>query len=1088
MKNIRLLLVLFSMLLVGTLAACNNTDHLAVAREELIEQYADTIGSTTYEVTANLDLVETAGEATVTWTSSNTSVISNTGVVTRPQANATVSLTATISYGDKTDTLVFTVTVKKVDVTDQDKVNAAKTLLETEYADTIGDVDFEVTEDLTLVTTIGEATVTWATTDATIISASGEVTRPSYVIGDQTITLTATLTVGTATTTKAFYAYVLANVKTVSDTLNEVLDVVTSFPDVEGITGAEDWIDFLTTYTHETVAYTITWTSSNAAVLDVDGTVTRPAMGEANVDVVMTASITSGDVTVTRTVDFTVYAYTQSTVLSSIEAVYEVEPGTYVKFEGVTVIGKMSGGFFVYDGTSVIYIYDTKTLYNNVEVGSVYDIEGVFAYYFNAPQLANDEEQPLTAVASSLPAQSLDGAPAVVSDFNDKPTPSGTTPMVYEYVSLNAKVMVDESDTASGSNYHTYFVPVDFTGEKVVKTVVEGFAKTYETDAMILYYQSKNLESVKALDGKIVTINVLVYGWRTDRSIWYSVYFGDGTDIDVVFDTDTEAVAAAKAILPTQMPSLITETTTLNLPTEVYGATVVWSSSSDALINPTTGVVTPVSGSQTTVTLTATITKGDPVVTDTVTISVKVGEIPLSTVETIVAATAGDTVYRVQGIVTANDYSERTYFIQQGDSGIAIYTSNEALMATLKANVGKVVEVIGKRAEYKGLRQISPSEITAVGEGTLPTAVNIDAHNFDAVALLPFQGRLVEMTNLFVKTRSSDSYGNVTVTFTNGTADIVMKFSSYTEDLTQAAKDRLALLVEGSKWNVVNPLAWDNFKPFLYFTETTELESVALSDLDKAQMDSNEVVTEFTLTEAGALALTANGTNGSTVTYTFKNAEDVNNALVDLTAKTVTMPTSGQVVVTLVAKVQLNEAFVEIDVLVSLGTPEGGLEGVLYTSGFESPDFAAATVYNNTTEALFGPSAQQWAIVSGTVSTTSAISGSQSMQTRDYSSMTVVPTMTTKFTLSNVTKVEFYAANTNDVKVTVSYSLDGTNWIGESSFNLTTTSTMYTYTLNAGEPVVGNVYIRFSADNNGTENDKERLYVDDVTIYGLLAE
>ena len=94
--------------------------------------------------------------------------------------------------------------------------------------------------------------------------------------------------------------------------------------------------------------------------------------------------------------------------------------------------------------------------------------------------------------------------------------------------------------------------------------------------------------------------------------------------------------------------------------------------------------------------------------------------------------------------------------------------------------------------------------------------------------------------------------------------------------------------------------------------------------------------------------------------------------------------------------------------------------------------------------------------------------------------MTVAPTITTKFTVTDVTKVEFYAKNTNDVKVKVSYSLDGTTWLNEQTFDLTSTKTLYTYVLNSGAAVEGDVYIRFVSDNNGTENDKERLYIDDV--------
>ena len=70
---------------------------------------------------------------------------------------------------------------------------------------------------------------------------------------------------------------------------------------------------------------------------------------------------------------------------------------------------------------------------------------------------------------------------------------------------------------------------------------------------------------------------------------------------------------------------------TITLPKDLLGTTTVWSSSNDAVINPTTGVVTRVEDAQTEVTLTAVITKGAATVTET--ILVKVGVPPVSTMK-----------------------------------------------------------------------------------------------------------------------------------------------------------------------------------------------------------------------------------------------------------------------------------------------------------------------------------------------------------------------------------------------------------------------------------------------------------------------
>ncbi|MDD4583714.1 MAG: X2-like carbohydrate binding domain-containing protein, partial [Eubacteriales bacterium] len=84
-----------------------NQAKMAKARANL------TLGDLT-AVTANLTLPATQDDATITWVSSNTEVITNDGKVTRPafvEGDATVTLTATITVGSESDTKTFTVTV-----------------------------------------------------------------------------------------------------------------------------------------------------------------------------------------------------------------------------------------------------------------------------------------------------------------------------------------------------------------------------------------------------------------------------------------------------------------------------------------------------------------------------------------------------------------------------------------------------------------------------------------------------------------------------------------------------------------------------------------------------------------------------------------------------------------------------------------------------------------------------------------------------------------------------------------------------------------------------------------------------------------
>lgn len=911
MKKTRVLLVVLLALFVGFLTACTSTeDLLNAAKDELVANYADTIASETYQVTGNLNLVTEIGDATVSWTSSNTAIITTAGVVTRPETDTVVTLTATLTIDGETLTHQFRVTVKAVELTVAQRLAAAKALLVTNYANTIGNAEYVVTANLALVSVIGDATVTWTTSDAAIITTAGVVTRPSFAVGDQTVTLTATLTISGQTTTQIFYAFVEALDETVAERLDRALAFVTTFPAVEGITGAEDWIEFPTSIVFEEQTYTVSWVSDKPDYLAVDGTVTRPASGAANQTVVMTATITEGTVTRSMEKEFVVFAYESSTLLASIADIYTQEAGTYVKFEGVTVIGKMSGGFFISDGTTMLYIYDTSTLYNTVVVGQVYDIEGVYGLYYSAPQLANDATRPLTAVASTATPASMNGTPSTVAEaIGDKAQPSGANLMVYNYLSITGKVMVDNQETVDVGRYNTFLVDTTFTGTQVIKTLASGKATAYNTPAIVIYYQSLNKAAVEALNGKEVTINILLYGWRTDRNIWYAVYLGDGTDIQVAFATDADAVAAVKTALT--LPATIVAATTLDLLEAQYGATVSWASSNEAVINPTTGVVTPVAGQQVTVTLTATITKN--AATDTKVFTIKVGELPMSTVLQVIDA-ANATEIKTKGVVTAAEYY-RTFFIQDSTGGIAIYTADATMLATLTANIGKEVVVIGTRAVYNGLRQISPTSITTSDAVvTLPDAVNVDEIALNSTDMMPYQGRLVSMTQLYVSARAVDTFNNVTLTLSRLVEGktIVMKWDSRKALSTEAAATLAALQV-GDTINITNVLAWNN-NPYFYFTNTTIITEVTLNDAGKVALDSAALSVVAAMTEAGTLTLPTTGTNGSTIAWTS------NNALIDASTGAVTMPGSGQVTVTLTATLTLNaaEKVVTFDVL--LGT------------------------------------------------------------------------------------------------------------------------------------------------------------------------
>lgn len=159
--------------------------------------------------------------------------------------------------------------------------------------------------------------------------------------------------------------------------------------------------------------------------------------------------------------------------------------------------------------------------------------------------------------------------------------------------------------------------------------------------------------------------------------------------------------------------------------------------------------------------------------------------------------------------------------------------------------------------------------------------------------------------------------------------------------------------------------------------------------------------------------------------------------------------------------------------------------GESFLTGFESSDgFVAATTYNNSTIKYEGNLGTQWGFYYGTPSTTSPLSESQSAQMRWYSSSpTNLGYIFTNFDLINLTSFTFLAESTSTIDLLVSISIDGgVSWIEDKTFDLSSSSTLYTYTIDSAYEN-DNIRIKFAIDYASTPANKARLYIDDVSIF-----
>ncbi len=953
MKFKRLFLVVVAAFIAMFVVAC--TDPAAVLEEAqtaLIEEYVDTINSSTYVVSDDLTLITTIGEATITWESSNTDVLANDGSITPQADDTTVTLTATLSYEEETLDVPFTVVVAAIPAADQ--VATAKTALIANYAATIGDDDYEVTSDLNLVTSIEGVSVSWASSDESIVDTDGTVVRPSYTEGSSTVTLTATITKGSTSDTQIFYAYVVSLDQTDEEVMAPVWQVVMAFPENDGITGDETWLTvqyvkatqadvdagnadavgdnledengdytvdtapFLSSYEINGEDYSISWSSNNTDVFDLvtftsdkDGDflvadVTRPSIGESNVDITLTATIIYNGTTFTDTIEFTVLAYEPSSTLASVADILDQDLGTYVKLEGVTIVGVASSGFFFSDGTTVMYVYNSD-LAETVEVGEVYDIEGVADMYYGGPQLSDDTGRPVTLTASTADPVSVTGDVTTIADLLDgRVQPSGQFPMDYAFVSLTVKVVVDASDTYSGTNYNTFLVPVDYAGDTVVKTVSsDGHAIEYLTDDILLVYYGSNKAAVEALDGKTITLNALLYGYRSDRYVWY-VYFLETSDDITVHLSDAEAVATAKENLPGEFPATFYTGDTLSFPTTLYDTNITYESDTPAIINVDGTVNVPESGQQDVV-ITATITKGtDPVVTDTVSFTITVGVPEISTINDVITTNEEGDIVKVAGVVTSGEYYGN-FTIQDASGAIHIYVGSNAAMNTFFTNnLGNEISVVGEYEDYHGLRRVRADEdflVVEDAEATMPDATDLSGVMLDDESLDQYLSHLVTLTDMYVAEVSNDQYGNVFIDLVR-TADgeeITLKWDERVT-LSTEAQTLIDSIEAGQVLSITTVVGMD-YGIKLSFTDTTDITVETLSDAE-AVAAAKAAVEGFFATqyfEATTLSLLENPV-GVTVVYSSESA------YFDESTGAITLPATYRETVTVSVTYTLNEA------------------------------------------------------------------------------------------------------------------------------------------------------------------------------------
>ena len=184
----------------------DDTEIVANAKAALIWDTIKNANTAQNNVLTNLTLPATGIQgSTITWASGTDTIISNAGVVTRPEEDTDVTITATITSGAISDTKDFVIKVIGTGSgTDDEAVANAATALTWDIIKGVNTLESNVTTNLVLPATgVQKTTITWVSNTTGVMSNAG-IMSPSRPTTGSTITMTATIRRGAAVTTKVF--------------------------------------------------------------------------------------------------------------------------------------------------------------------------------------------------------------------------------------------------------------------------------------------------------------------------------------------------------------------------------------------------------------------------------------------------------------------------------------------------------------------------------------------------------------------------------------------------------------------------------------------------------------------------------------------------------------------------------------------------------------------------------------------------------------------------------------------------------------------------------------------------------------------
>lgn len=588
----------------------------------------------------------------------------------------------------------------------------------------------------------------------------------------------------------------------------------------------------------------ITWSSSNTAVLSDAGVVTRPAVGTDNVVVTLTATITIGDASETKDFTVRVIAAVPSLDVTIAELLAAtVEVGDVVVVTG-TVFGIVVGaGVQISDGTGFIYVYNNGAV--DAVIGDSIVVTGEKGIYYGMPQV--------TEVSSIVVAS------------------SGNTVPAYAVTSI-VDLLAEDPDT---SLLHSK--PITITGVVEVRNI-DGNDTTFfiANDAannnfkVAIYYKSDSAKvtEISALAGKMVTAEVVAYGYHDGLKAWRATVNADAVVTSTVL---TDAEKAAYEVSLVDLGASLDEVTAdlvLNTSGLLAGTTIVWTSSAPAVVTDM-GVVTRAAADGM-ATLTASVTIGSATETKDFAITVKDMNFAVEGITVAAAlALADDAEFVLEATVSAIFSGD---FVLQDADGTGIIVHSSSFIETNSLALGDTILVRGTRDTYNDLNQIADAEyISTVSTGNtvfITPAVTVAMIVGDIVT---YQGNNVVLTGLTI-VEMDDGYGYMTVKDAAANEIIFPTYQIPYAETLWAVDDVIELTVTVWGIHYGNPRVFVYDYPELtdaealtYIATQVVLDPAATADLDLFMDDLFGVTVVWTtdtaavITAAGVVTIPAMG-------------------------------------------------------------------------------------------------------------------------------------------------------------------------------------------------------------------------------------